>query len=124
MAAKNGPVGPKFTPVSQEIWTLGNLEAASKFPRKSGRSLLNFLGYYFGVWVIHRPDQTMAFSGRSSNKHRATDRLTLQNNIEILGFPTAKERQCTYLLHLGDKIIKMSESQISSFQIESVFLTE
>ena len=77
-----------------------------------------------GVWVIHRPDQTMAFSGRSSNKHRATDRLSLQNNIEILGFPTAKERQCTYLLHLGDKIIKMSESQISSFQIESVFLTE
>ena len=34
-----------YLPVSQEIWTLGNLEAASKFPRKSGRSLLNFLGY-------------------------------------------------------------------------------
>ena len=29
-------------PVSQEIWTLGNLVAASKFPRKSGRSASKF----------------------------------------------------------------------------------
>ena len=30
------------TPVSQEIWTLGNLVAASKFPRKSGRPASKF----------------------------------------------------------------------------------
>ena len=29
-------------PVSQEIWTLGNLVAASKFPRKSGLSASKF----------------------------------------------------------------------------------